>query len=105
MKFKINKCELINCIHLEKSTFKMELISKEEIVDLIITKYLVSGITIFLTISSIFFMFHHTIVRSLYFLSFCSVFLTTMWVLISLEDKEILKGNNRYLKTLKIFKY
>jgi len=57
-------------------------LSNEELIDLLITKYLNTGIVLFFTLATVYCMFHRTIVRVIYITSFCVFFSFSMWMLI-----------------------
>ncbi len=67
-------------------------LSNEELIDLLITKYLNTGIVLFFTLATVYCMFHRTIVRVIYITSFCVFFSFSMWMLI--DEKAILKSRN-----------
>jgi len=69
-------------------------------------KYCPTGLVLFFTIVVWFYVFHHFIIRFIYLTSFCSVFIISMLLLISIEDKVTIKGNIlKKIISIIIFKY
>ncbi len=56
-------------------------------------KYYPAGLMLFMTLLVWFYVFHQLIIRFIYVTSFCSIFIVFMALMISIEDKDTIKGN------------